>query len=80
MPAPDQRRIGCSQETPGLRVHDLKACQRDELYSGALVRIGADESVIKDAFWLVSRRRVRQSSAVNTFSNRLRQTAAQATL
>ena len=49
----------------------------DDLASGALVRIGSDESVIPDAFWLVSRRRVRQSSAVNTFSNWLRHAAAQ---
>ena len=50
---------------------------RDDITNGTLVRIGADESVIDDAFWLVSRRRVRQNSAVNTFGNWLRNAAAQ---
>ena len=50
---------------------------RDDITSGTLVRIGTDESVIDDAFWLVSRRHVRQNSAVNTFGKWLRNAAAQ---
>lgn len=54
-----------------------KVLAHDDITNGTLVRIGKDESVIEDAFWLVSRRRVVQNPAINIFVKWLRQVAAQ---